>query len=472
MERKSHINKESSSKNKKKHKKHKKHKKSKKHDGDEKEKEKEKSSSKKHKKHHRRSNDEYSSDLNNDLNSSKCKLSATTSVASTTTKSETGSTLNSKFTEIMKSNGHVVIAKAPITKFNSASNGANESKANISNKIPTDPNKLVEFMAKSLDPNTSTQVVSSASESDSIHDADSPDVAVIEEDDLNLEELTRQKALLLARLGGIAMSEDEGDKSNTPGVKSKSANNNKPIDKSKLKRPSNEPVNDVILLDDSSNDVPDKRSPPRKKQRGSSRSRSRDRSNKVDSSRDRSNNRDNRKTSKIHRNDNDNRYKEDLRKEIDRDKERNRSSPKPTHKHHSTITDTKSKFNSNKVKQSSLTSTVREREVGNKTFMKNHLNGGWFMVFYFRIAIKTVIDMIATIVLNDTNMREMIEVAMMNRQENEKIIKIIGTLVHRTRHKIMTKNQPAIVMLAILTSMMKMKKRKLLKCVAKKEKNS
>lgn len=388
LERQSHIDRDSSSKSKKKHKKHKKHKKSKKHDGDEKakDKEKEKSSSKKHKKHHRRSNDEYTVDFNNDLNSSKCKLSATTTVTSTSTKLETNSTLNSKFTEIMKSNGHVVIAKAPITKFSSASNGANdESKANNSSKIPTDPNKLVEFIAKSLDSNTSTQIVSSASETDSMHDADSPDVAVIEEDDLNLEELTRQKALLLARLGGIAMSEDEGDKSNTPkvsntpGMKSKSANNYKPIDKSKLKRPSNETVNDVILLDDSSNDVPDKRSPPRKKQRGCSRSRSRDRSNKLDTSRDRSNNRDsrdnrdNRKASKSHRNDNDNRYKEDLRKEIDRDKEKNRSSPKPTHKQHSTTADQnlKSKFNSNKVKQSASTFMVREREVGKKTFVTN-----------------------------------------------------------------------------------------------------
>lgn len=382
MERQSHIDRDSSSKSKKKHKKHKKHKKSKKHNGEEKEKE--KNSSKKHKKHRRRSNDEYGPDLNNDLNSSKCKLSATTIVTTTTTKSETSSTLNSKFTEIMKSNGHVVIAKAPTTKFNSANNGAgDESKANTSSKIPTDPNKLVEYMAKSLDSNTSTQVVSSASESDSIRDADSPDVAVIEEDDLNLEELTRQKALLLARLGGIAMSEDEDDKLNVSGMKPKSTNNNKSIDKSKLKRPSNESVNDVILLDDSSNDVPDKRSPPRKKQRGSSRSGSRDRSNKVDISHDRfinrdgRDNRENRKASKSHRNENDNRYKEDLRREIDRDKERNRSSPKPTtHKHHSTTADPKSKFNSNKVKQSSMTSTVREREVANKIFKRNYLNEG------------------------------------------------------------------------------------------------
>lgn len=52
------------------------------------------------------------------------------------------------------------------------------------------------------------------------------------------------------------------------------------------------------------------------------------------------------------------------------------------------------------------------------------------MVYYFRIAIKIVIDMIAPTILNDTSIREMIEVAMMNYRESEKMTKTISALVH------------------------------------------
>lgn len=216
-----------SSKSKKKHKKHKKHKKSKKHETDDKD----RTSGKKHKKHRKRS---PSSDDSSDANSNKSPVKTKTISLISSNKGDTGdiklppqstTTLNTKFTEIMKSNGHIVVAKLPTaaaatTWSTSTRNGdSNNSErrpekfkiearvattaTNNSNRIPTDPNKLVEFITKSLDQNVSTQIVSSASESESIHDVDSPDVTVIEdlEDDLNLEELMRQKALLQARLG-------------------------------------------------------------------------------------------------------------------------------------------------------------------------------------------------------------------------------------------------------------------------------
>lgn len=119
---------------------------------------------------------------------------------------QTTSTLNTKFTEIMKSNGHVVVAKVPTTKFNNGNKPPDCAKRSSQSSaptatIPTEPNELVAFITRSLDPNVSTQVISSASESGSVRDVDSPDVTVIEEDDLNLEELMRQKAMLQARLG-------------------------------------------------------------------------------------------------------------------------------------------------------------------------------------------------------------------------------------------------------------------------------
>lgn len=397
------------SKSKKKHKKHKKNKKSKKHDGEGKER------SKKHKKHHKRSksSDGNSSDSNVDVEE---VMKIRNDSTSTTTSSSrhnvetklpppttTASTLNTKFTEIMKSNGHVVVAKAPLTKFNNG-NGADTSKRNSNfssnvNQIPTDPSKLVEFITKSLDPNTSTQVVSSASDSDTVHDVDSPDVAVIEEDDLNLEELMRQKALLQARLGGCAVSDTESENSHkTPvspaavvaarkmatggnsGNGSGDANNTSKTTEqfAKLKRPA-EPINDVILLDDSSNEASEKPPcPVPKKKSRNSRSRSRERahkdrlssnirSNRGDN-RDNRDNRDSDKMSKTRRSDVENRFKEDLRKEIDRDKERNRNSPKSSQRQNTslktgTYSPAASKSKSSTNEKSKTQTSFREREV-------------------------------------------------------------------------------------------------------------
>lgn len=396
------------SKSKKKHKKHKKNKKSKKHDGDGKE-GKHSSSSKKHKKHHKRSksSDGHSSDSNTNIVAVKSKGDTVSSSSRHDIEikptPQTTSTLNTKFTEIMKSNGHVVVTKAPThSKYNG--NGADASKRdNSSSKIPTDPSKLVEFITKSLDSNTSTQVVSSASDSDTVRDVDSPDVAIIEEDDLNLEELMRQKALLQARLGGIVMSDTESENSHrTPlssataantttkttnaaitGATKKSTADDKNSDKAKLKRIAETPTNEpIILLDDSSNEASEKPSPPKKKAR-SSRSRSKERTYKdrtsgsSRSNRDnnhRDNNRDNDKSSKNRRSDIENRFKEDLRKEIDRDRERSRNSPKrqssssnkpgiysPNSKAQRISTNER-----NKPQSSSNTSSIqREREVNN-----------------------------------------------------------------------------------------------------------
>lgn len=375
-----------SSKTKKKHKKHKKNKKSKKHDVDGKE----RISSKKHKKHHKksRSSEEFSSDSNNS-GIIKTRIEPTVSINRNDTEikltPQTTSTLNTKFTEIMKSNGHIVVAKAPITKYNNE-NGADASGKlrDLTTKIPTDPNKLVEFITKSLDPNTSTQVVSSASDSDTVRDVDSPDVAVIEEeDDLNLEELMRQKALLQARLGGIVMSDTESEASHrTPpsiGNNKLILNDNKTNDKTIiLKRSADTVNNDVILLDDSSNDASNDKPllPPKKKIRNS-RSRSKERVQKERNTGNSRNNRDNRdireidKSTKNRRSDLENRYKEDLRKEIDRDKERNRTSPKRSNSKPRTYSPSRPRTSINDKSKTQSTTSLRERDVSLFSFLHN-----------------------------------------------------------------------------------------------------
>lgn len=361
-----------------------------------------KEKSKKHKKHQKRSksNDGHTSESNAESGATKSRIDLVSSSGRRDDVEikqplQTTSTLNTKFTEIMKSNGHVVVAKVPATKYNNG-NSADASKRDstiitttttttntIAAKIPTEPSKLVEFITKSLDPNTSTQVVSSASDSDTVRDVDSPDVAVIEEDDLNLDELMRQKALLQARLGGIQMSDTESENSHKTPVSTLPkifVVDDKSMEKAKLKRIA-EPVSDVILLDDSSNDAAaDKPSPPKKKIR-SSRSKSRERLHKERNSNNRNNrgdnrgdNRDNRdnndkSSSKNRRSDVENRFKEDLRKEIDRDKERMRgNSPKPATQRQSSSMKPGTYSPNSKQKMSTTDknrpqSSYREREV-------------------------------------------------------------------------------------------------------------
>lgn len=269
---------------KKKHKKHKKHKKS----GKVEKVDKDLHSKKKHKKQHKRKHresDDSSSDVGEKL---------PTKIAPTS--------LSSKFTEIMKTNGHSTTSGLAAKLIKSIKKPA----------VPTDPTALVEMITQSLDPNAppSLEIVSSESESDGVIqdvDVDSPDVAVIE-DELNLEELMKQKALLQARLGNIA-SESEPEELAVDG-------------RIETKQTAPSKISDVILLDDSSGEVLTRTSATKKRQRSASVSRDRNykrREERRESSRERYS-RDQDKM-KQRRND-DNRNKEDLRREIDRDKER------------------------------------------------------------------------------------------------------------------------------------------------------
>nr|NP_001286884.1 Pre-mRNA processing factor 4 kinase, isoform C [Drosophila melanogaster]AHN57909.1 Pre-mRNA processing factor 4 kinase, isoform C [Drosophila melanogaster] len=82
--------------------------------------------------------------------------------------------------------------------------------------LPTDPSSLVEEITKTIQNKMLPvlEVASSSSESDVPADAASPIILSIIEDELNLEELMRQKALLQARLGAYMSdpeAEDKGD---------------------------------------------------------------------------------------------------------------------------------------------------------------------------------------------------------------------------------------------------------------------
>lgn len=146
-------------------------------------------------------------------------------------------------------------------------------------------------------------------------DCDSPDVAVIE-DELNLDELMKQKALLQARLGDY-MSESDGDGvSKTP----------------KKEPPKRKPDNDVILLDSSPEHpkvVVEKRirraSPER--ERRPREDLSKDRRDHRESKESRESF-DRKRVEERRKRENENRFKEDLRTEINRhkDHEKNRRS--------------------------------------------------------------------------------------------------------------------------------------------------
>lgn len=114
-------------------------------------------------------------------------------------------------------------------------------------EISTDPEKLVAILTESLDKGR-PDVVSVESDSDgtAVEDAPSPDVAVIE-DELNLEDLMRQKALLQARLGECASDEEEDT------VEVEESKSRKSLDK----RRKNRSDQDVITIegDSSAEDV-------------------------------------------------------------------------------------------------------------------------------------------------------------------------------------------------------------------------
>lgn len=299
---------------KKKHKKHKKHKKSTKLDRTAK--------PKKHKKHKRK---HKLSEASTSGGSSDVQEVKRDSVSR-----KTG--LNEKFTEIMQKVGKDTTSIVTIDKSNGHAFAVKRA------NIPTDPSSLVEEITRTLNSKAipSMEIVSSESDSEEVvDDVASPDVAVIE-DELNLEELMKQKALLQARLGAY-LSESEED--NSKGNKTEKATaKSKKIDESNNKNANKTQNNesDIILLDDSSGGttpavimVPttkthqphaERSQPLKKRPRSHSRSRSRERRSFPMRSRGDSD-RPSRQSGGSRR-ENDNRFKEDLRKEIDRDKEK------------------------------------------------------------------------------------------------------------------------------------------------------
>ncbi|XP_037939613.1 serine/threonine-protein kinase PRP4 homolog [Teleopsis dalmanni] len=325
------------------HKKSKKHKKQKKSNKTEK-------FHKSHKKYKKRRRQSESSDMASEVSTTK----------------RTPATLNEKFAEIMQK------ASKDTTSFLRVEQHANGNKFSITRpNMQTDPSSLVEEITRTIQTKVLPvmEVGSSGSDSEVPNDDVSPEVAIIE-DDLNLEDLMKQKALLQARLGAY-MSESEGEdkhtnliekqqvsaqqnfditvavgakeKTSSPSTSHISKNNNK-ISKSN----STEPV--VILLDDSSgHNTPERQRKPRvssndtkKDQRISSPKRSSARKeyeNEYHKQRRRTRSRTPRRELDTYKNQREssrslqrrelidqNRHKEDLRQEINRDKERERNS--------------------------------------------------------------------------------------------------------------------------------------------------
>ncbi|XP_055688282.1 serine/threonine-protein kinase PRP4 homolog [Lutzomyia longipalpis] len=203
----------------------------------------------------------------------------------------------------------VVLDEEPVRKKMVVEKSNGHSVKGKKAKIPTDPSKLVEIITKSLDPTSGPALEIVSSESDDteglVEDCASPDVAVIE-DDLNLEELMKQKALLQARLGAYLSDSELED-----GRISKAQSGEKD-GKGKTE-------SDVILLDDSSGEAIVKVDSAPKRHRSRSQSHTR----KVPERR-----RDDRAPAEASRwrdrgrRDNENRHKEDLRRELERDRER------------------------------------------------------------------------------------------------------------------------------------------------------
>lgn len=183
----------------------------------------------------------------------------------------------------------------------------NETKAKKA-KISTDPDELVNEIKKSITvkkaPSIPT-IVSSASDSEGlVEDCDSPDVAVIEDEDL--VELMKQKALLQEKLGGIMSDSDSND------VK-ESAKKLKESEQSKKN-------DDVILVEESSPEH--NKVVSSSKERKFRRSTSPEKRRARDFSRERERREERRREEERRRRENENRHKEDLRKELNREKER------------------------------------------------------------------------------------------------------------------------------------------------------
>lgn len=144
-----------------------------------------------------------------------------------------------------------------------------------------------------------------------IEDCASPELAIIEdEDELNLEELMKQKALLQARLGYLNSDVEADSKrtSESPITKAKNSNNE----------------NDVIFLDDSSGDIKHvtKISQNNSLQKTEKKRRLSRSPVEVREKHRRSVSKDKKRHNEEQRNRDSNRYKEDLRRAIDREKDR------------------------------------------------------------------------------------------------------------------------------------------------------
>ncbi|XP_017135667.1 serine/threonine-protein kinase prp4 [Drosophila miranda] len=236
-----------------------------------------------------------------------------------------------------------------------------------SSKLQTDPCSLVEEITKTIQNKVLPvlEVASSSSESDVPMDVASPIIAAIIEDELNLEDLMKQKALLQARLGAY-MSDPDADERSEPNSRAQSVQSKQIASKGQsqpLFQPQatatsknvnnkqssihNSNESDVILLDDSSggqrtpSPTPEKRrrqapaSPaaPRSRVRGDTvlgrrerRSRDRDQARSRTPPRRRMEEqiRPRSQSSQRRNHQQNNRNMEDLRQEINRDKQRER----------------------------------------------------------------------------------------------------------------------------------------------------
>lgn len=266
---------------KKKHKKHKKHKKASKSDKHDKAPSDGKGNAKKHKRKHKspRRNSDSAASHSDAVHMPGADSAILSSAAATAAPSTNlgNATLSSKFTEIMKSNGHntaPLIIKKPAV--------ATAATANVAH-ISTDPSELVKQMARALkqphavavaslpaEPHIPRmEIMSSDPESEeddgaAIIDVNSPEVAVIEDEELNLEDLMKQKALLQARLGNILSESEDMEETTVSDVRHKPFVAIGSAAGGAGNRPPPRNISDVILLDDSSGEVIARRMPSKK----------------------------------------------------------------------------------------------------------------------------------------------------------------------------------------------------------------
>ncbi|XP_073816230.1 pre-mRNA processing factor 4 kinase [Musca autumnalis] len=330
-------------------------------------------------------------------------------------KKKTGA-LNEKFTEIMEK------VKKDTSSALRVEHDTKTNKFLITKpNLPTDPCSLVEEITKTIQNKVlpTMEVASSGSESEVPVDDASPVVTIIE-DDLNLEDLMKQKALLQARLGAY-MSDTEGDDSRPNSVpkktvatiddhhKTKSSHlvpaelpaTSKNINKISNDCKSND-ENDVILLDDSSESPDGRGGGESRDRRASKKSHSKDgeRSSKtkrevVETSRTRERKssreqRDSRSKHQSHshsrirsrsrspgrRGDKSDRYsREERRRPADVDEDRSRQRHREHYDHNRQLEDLRQEINRDKQREND-TATGRDKDnKGREDRMRQHDRG-------------------------------------------------------------------------------------------------